>query len=84
MYCLQSGQSANKTYSPRKESHRLDKNSIDISGKEVMQIVCTARLLIFFFYFKHKRKRTLQFPLAISLTRGSAHAQERVSLKGIK
>ena len=48
-----------KKWKKRKESHRLDKNSIDISGKGVMQIACTARLLIFFFLTLSTRERGL-------------------------
>ena len=45
----------------RKESHRLDKNSIDISGKGVMQIACTARLLIFFFTLSTRERGLYSF-----------------------
>ena len=45
----------------RKEGHRLDKNSIDISGKGVMQIACTARLLIFFFPLSTRERALCSF-----------------------
>ena len=45
----------------RKESHRLDKNSIDISGKGVTQIACTARLLIFFFPLSTRERALCSF-----------------------
>ena len=84
MYCLHSGQSANKTYSQKekKETKRKEKKVIGLiktlsisAGKELCKLHALRDFWLFF-SFKHKRTSALQFHFN---SRGSAHAQERVS-----